>query len=392
MGRANCRHHDCSQYQMTRSLTSPSNMDRRAACPGSARMEEGLPDENTLESREGSDLHSFMAHPEYDRSFLKQHLQDLLAAADELDQRMFQTIINFERIRASEEYVEQRELEIEWAGITGHMDLRRRYPKRGLTIIRDVKFGFLVVPPAELNLQVRSYASMAEDEVVYVGITQPRAPFNSRITLARYDKADVWKAQREIRDIDAKTKPKDAPLHAGEHCRFCRARAICPEILQAVQRGIAPMDVVTSFPAELSKPAKLGRIEALLAQRSDEELGRMIDAYALVQFIYEPMMDEARRRIDHGGMTDWKVSKAMERRKIVNSQRAIALLSLAGMSREDILECANLSLTKLEEKLNHGKLRTGQVITGAKDAREFTTRVLTSVLELEIGKPRVMKK
>jgi len=51
-----------------------------------------------------------------------------------------------------------------------------------------------------------------------------------------------------------------------------------------------------------------------------------------------------------------------------------------------------VSLTKLEDKLNHGTLRTGKVITGAKDAKDFTNRVLESVIETEIGKARVLKK
>jgi len=51
-----------------------------------------------------------------------------------------------------------------------------------------------------------------------------------------------------------------------------------------------------------------------------------------------------------------------------------------------------VSLTKLEDKLNHGTLRTGEVITGARDAKDFTNRMLESVIETEIGKARVLKK
>ena len=353
-------------------------------------MEEGLPDESTIESREGTDLHTFLAHPEYDRSFLKQHLQDLLKSADELDQQLFDTVIQNEKLLDSAEYVEMREVEREWNGMTGHIDMVRRYPKHHITIIRDAKFGFLPVERAELNKQLRGYAVLSNDYVVYVAIIQPRAPFNQRITVARYSDDDIKNARVEILLIIQQCADPNAPLRAGEWCRFCRARGVCPELMREVQKGLVPFDKM--IPVDLSKTAKLGRVEARLAQLSDDDLSKMLQAYSLIQFVSEPMMDEARRRIQAGEFDGWKLSKPMERRKIVNSQRAISLLSLAGMSREDIMECANLSLTKLEEKLNHGKLRTGQVIVGAKDAREFTTHVLSSVLELEVGKPRVLKK
>jgi hypothetical protein len=55
---------------MSRALTSASNLFRRQLCPGSARMEEGLPDEDSEMSREGTLLHDYAANSEYDTSFL----------------------------------------------------------------------------------------------------------------------------------------------------------------------------------------------------------------------------------------------------------------------------------------------------------------------------------
>lgn len=364
---------------MTRSLTSPSNLERRAACPGSARLEEGLPDEQTAESREGADLHSFKAHPEYDRTLLSPAFRELLGRADELDQQIFATVIQAEKILDSEEYVERRESEVSWDGMVGHIDLIRTYPRRSIAIIRDAKFGHIPTERAEANLQLRGYAAMCEEDTVYVAITQPRASYNARVTLARYTHKDILAARHEIGNIIEASNYPDAPLNPGMHCRYCKARAFCPALSLAVTNSLVPMSILSP---DLSKAAKLGRVEARLAQVSDEDLSRMLDAYALVQFIYEPMMDEARRRIEAGQLETWKLSKAFERRKIVDSGRAVALVSLSGkMSREDIMSCANLSLTKLEEKLG-----------GNKEAREFTNRVLASVLETETTKPRVLKK
>jgi len=366
-----------------------SELDRRAKCPGSARMEKGLPNEDTPESREGTDLHWSLAHSEYDRSVIRPHLQDLLRTADELDERLFDLVIQNEKITDSEEYVEQREVEGEWDGLTGHMDLVRHYPKRSLTVIRDSKFGYVQIERAEFNMQLRGYATMSEDDTVYVAIVQPRASFNQRLTVARYTHQDVLQARHEIVGIMEAANYPDAPLRPGSWCRYCKARAFCPALKEAVTNSLVPVDILSP---DLSKAAKLGRIEARLAGVSDQDLGKMIEAYALINFVYDPLMDEARRRIEAGQLEDYKLGKPMERRKIVDSQKAITLLALAGMSREQIMECANLSLTKLEAMLNHGTLRSGKVIVGAKDAKEFTTRVLSSVLDLEVGKPRVLRK
>src|SRR6266851_8455600 len=69
---------------MNRPVTSASSLFRRALCPGSARMEAGLPEEDSEDSREGQLLHNYAAHPEYDRAMLKPNQRDLLELADSL--------------------------------------------------------------------------------------------------------------------------------------------------------------------------------------------------------------------------------------------------------------------------------------------------------------------
>jgi len=282
-----------------------------------------------------------------------------------------------------------REVEAHYGDMPGHIDLLRRYPRRAVTIMSDYKFGYLIVDRAEMNLQLRSYATMSDDDTVYVAIAQPRAPLHERLTVAKYTREFLDKSRAEIDSIILRTLDPNAPLKAGLHCRFCKARAICPALQEALQKSIVPIGIVAP---ELSRAKKLGIVEARLAGATDEQMDKMLQADAMIHFIHDALIEEARRRIGADGLQNYKLARPVERRKIMDSQRAIALLNLAGMSREDIMECVNLSITKLEEKLNSGKLRSGQFITGAKDAKDFTTRVLSSVLELEIGKPRVLKK
>jgi len=73
-----------------RPTTSASNLYRRAACPGSAKMEENLPEEETKEAREGKLLHDYDAHENYDRRMLTPAQRDLLR----INERCLQTILD----------------------------------------------------------------------------------------------------------------------------------------------------------------------------------------------------------------------------------------------------------------------------------------------------------
>ena len=356
-----------------------SNLDQAKECPGSVRMQEGLPDEeDSEERREGNDGHFFMAHPEYDRSVLKPQMQDLLRTADQLEEEIFSIVIEKEKIRDLEEFVQSRELPAAWSLdgtrlLTGHIDLARGYPRRSLHVIIDWKFGWIPVERAELNMQLRGYAVLSGDDAAYVAIGQPRAPYGQRLTIAKYTLRDIEQSRLEIYDIIKATEDPEAPLHPGLHCRYCRARAICPALKEAVTNSLVPMGILSP---ELSKAKKLGIVEARLAGLSDDQLGAMLDAYQLVQFVYDPMMEEARRRIAADKLSGWKMTRPIERRKIVDSRKAIALLMLAGMTRQEVMDCVSLSITKVQDKTS----------------KEYVTQHLSGVIELETSRPRVIKK
>src|SRR5438552_1095838 len=78
--------------KMMRPVTSASNLFRRQLCPGSARLEAGLPEEDSEQSREGQLLHEYSAHPEYDRRMLKPAQRDLLELADTLTKTVIDTV------------------------------------------------------------------------------------------------------------------------------------------------------------------------------------------------------------------------------------------------------------------------------------------------------------
>jgi PD-(D/E)XK nuclease superfamily len=362
---------------MQRALTSASNLFRRWLCPGSARLEKDLPDIKTPESEQGTRLANFMAHPEYDRRFLSPVEQDLLRIADQLHQRIFDTV------GLSGSYTDQCEVQLSNDVITGRPDLLRAYSDWDASVIVDDKFGWSPVGSADLNLQLRCYAVLAPTSTSYAAISQPRLSFADRITIARYDSDAKDRAREQIVAILKYTEPEDAPLVPGEEqCRYCRARMICPALKEAITKELVVFEDLTP---ELSKTAMLGRIEARLAQATDEQAGALFAACALARLVSPALNDEIRRRISKGGMDGYTLSKEVNVRTIMNARRAISLLVLGGVfTREEVLEICGLEIGDVERGYRD---KSG---VSAKKAREEINRVLASVIEIDKRKPRII--
>jgi hypothetical protein len=223
---------------VTRPTTSASNIFRRKLCPGSEKLEAGLPEEETELSVGNTRLHQYYANPKLDRSFLNTQSQDLLRIADDLDSYVFSRVRD--QFQLSEGFEEGFERELialkgEDGETPGHCDRYRYWPEDRFLLILDVKFGFKVVTPANANLQLRTYAMGAFEqfdvEDCVVAITQPRLPYGQRVTLAAYDRNEMALAREELGRIRAASRREDAPLIAGEEqCRYCKARVFCPAI------------------------------------------------------------------------------------------------------------------------------------------------------------------
>lgn len=349
-------------------------------------MEAGLPEEDSPESREGTLLHDYLAHPEYERAVLKPNQQDLLKLAGELEQKVFETAES-EFSLTSSDHAERREIEAQFENLPGHIDLLRVYSAKKIAVIIDDKLGYITVERAELNIQLRSYSTMVTKEVadiVIVAIVQPRLSYSERITMAKYTRADIEAAQAQIRDILAKSDAPDAPLNPGEEqCRNCKAKLICPDYREFVSKNLA----IVQTDRKLTKAAREGQVIARITQCSDEQLGLLKEAVSLASFVSDPVSDEMRRRIAAGQLTDWKTSKPIEKRKIVDGKRAMSILNLKGKFTKDEVWgcCPPPSVTKLEETLRE------KTKCGWKEARDYVNETLASVIEVTEEKPRVLR-
>jgi hypothetical protein len=384
------------RLQGRRPTTTASNLFRRALCPGSARLEAGLPDEESEESREGTLLHDYFAHPEYDRAMLKPNQRDLLELADTLTKTVIDRV-ELEQDLIGKPHEDYPEKLLDEEILSGRPDWFRHYEldgKTNVTLVIDRKFGFTAVERADLNLQLRAYALLAADYnfcafsatgQVFAAIVQPRAPFDERITIARYTPEDIEDSRKQILSILEAAAQSDAPLVPGElQCHYCKAKLICPAFREAIEKAPALMSIGDA----LTKTAREAYLVQRLAECSDEQLTQMIDAIRLAAYAKDPALDEARKRIAAGALSKFRLTKGAEVRIVNDVRKALALLNLAGLPKDEIYDCiTNLSLTKI-----------GDVVRKAnpgwdwRQVNDWVNQKLQTVIKTETRKEGVMRK
>lgn len=369
---------------MLRATTSASNIFRRQLCPGSERMEHGLPDEDSAQSIEGTLLHQYDANPSLDRAVLKPGQQDLLRISAELDDFVFSRVSEQFGVSPDEPFEEGSEKELLALEGTkeetpGHCDRWRFFPSKRLLVIVDKKFGYKETTPAAANFQLRTYAIAGAEEWdadrIVVAITQPRLSYERRVTMASYEVDDLEASEKELQSIRVNSCKLDAPLVAGEEqCRYCKARVFCPALRAEIDSGL--LVVPDTFSGTVAK--RQADAAELLSRCSDENLSRVLLAVVLSDFIKEPARDEARSRkeADPNSLPDWELGKPSEVRTISDAKRAISLLSLRGdLTRDEVLSCCHPSLGKLEERLREKTKCTWS------EARGILDGTLASVIE-----------
>jgi len=376
-----------------RPLTSASNIHRREACPGSAAAEHGLPNEESVAAEEGTMLHSHMADPKMDRSHLTQEQLKTIAAAEEGDLRIAELVAAAAARRGDEwtgESTQGVEVEL-WLrrGIKpvfgGHCDLWRYYPAAKLLVIIDYKFGRTPVDDAESNLQLRAYACMGADkwdcDHVLVAINQPRLAFESRLTIAEYNRDALKQSKAQLLDIYDSSHNKDgspredAPRKAGEsQCRYCRAQLECPTYRETY-----------AFLADSAPMGKEAFVQNRLMQINDEELDKVYTACKFAALVQESAKEEILRRIKAGGMLAWQSVPGKKLTDITDRPRAARLLQSIGLPIEAVLECAKISLPELTEELRRRENLK------QKEAKEKIWITLQPVLDVRESAPSLKR-
>jgi hypothetical protein len=104
-------------------------------------------------------------------------------------------------------------------------------------VVVDYKHGKGHAVTVEQNKQLLTYGLGATlrhhnrgIDAIDLYIVQPRCPHpEGPERHARYDAVDLLEFQIALADAATATEAADAPLVAGDHCKFCPAAGVCPE-------------------------------------------------------------------------------------------------------------------------------------------------------------------
>lgn len=219
-----------------------------------------------------------------------------------------------------------------WHPDTRHMD------------VADLKGGKGVVVDADSDqLLVYAVAAMntmgVEPLTVTTHIVQPRAiGEGGGIRTSKFTTIDLWHWRDTVLNPGIeRLQNGDTTIEAGDHCRFCPAKGVCPE-MQRKALAVAKME--------------FGEAPPEVTTMSDDELATALDQAELINEWVKGVRAEASRRLDVGGsIPRWKLVPKRATRKWINEKEALERLAELGLESWQFTETSILSVAQLAKAL-----------------------------------------
>jgi len=232
-------------------IVGGSTAKRVMNCPGSVALVQKMPPQPSNKyADEGTLLHNVIAeivmtdkHPE---EFLHTKYNDQVLTLDLIDNKLVPALAALDVIDPNKEMEIEAETRVGFGDLLpdvfGSTDLIGRIGKRA--VVLDWKFGDGVAVEVEENPQLMFYAAAAmrteetkwafkdveEIEMVIVQPPQVKRWVTTPARIAQFEK-DLVKAVKLAQQPNAELK-------IGDHCRWCAAKPICPQMTGAVDRAL----------------------------------------------------------------------------------------------------------------------------------------------------------
>jgi hypothetical protein len=297
-------------------IVGGSTAKRLINCPGSRALVETVPPKPTSKyAEEGTRLHNAMhailshgasveEYPDNDK------IVQALAALDTIDAERAMEFIT--------------EVNVSYGdflpGVYGSCDLLGRIHNRA--IILDYKFGDGGAVDAEENDQLLFYAAAAmrtaETRWAFEGVTEIEMIIVQPPRVSRWltTPGRVKAFERTLFDaVQVSFKP-DASLKQGDHCRWCLAKAVCPEVTGQLERAVSTKIAAID-------PEKIGH--ALAFAQVAEEWAKSVREMA------QTMLES------NAPVTGWKLVPKRATRQWADPDAARAALTKMGLDDSDLM-------------------------------------------------------
>ena len=232
-------------------IVGGSTAKRVMNCPGSVALVQKMPPQPSNKyADEGTLLHNVIAEivmsDESPESFLGTKYNDQILTLDLIDNKLVPALAALDVIDPNKEMEIEAETRVGFGdllpGVFGSTDLIGRIGSRA--VVLDWKFGDGVAVEVEENPQLMFYAAAAmrteetkwafagveEIEMVIVQPPQVKRWVTTPARIAQFEK-DLVKAVKLAQQPNAELK-------IGDHCRWCTAKPICPQMTGAVDRAL----------------------------------------------------------------------------------------------------------------------------------------------------------
>jgi len=333
---------------MHSNIVGGSTAKRVINCPGSVTLVQKMPPKLGSDAADqGTLCHSAMAtllnDPSLEiKSVLGMTENDQVMTEDLIDEKIIPAMAALTEIDPDGDMEYQIEAHVNFGNLLpnvfGSADLIGRIDKRA--IILDWKFGRGEVDVEE-NEQLLFYAAgamrtrglewafegVSEVEMV---IVQPPAVKRWTTTVAR-----VKQFERDLVHAVTASQNAAAPLKVGDHCRYCPAKPICPQMTGAAERAL----------------------KVQIKELDPAQIGEYLATADLVEKWIGDLRDLAHQILESGEpVLGYKLVPKRALRQWVDEDKAYAALTKLGVDREELVETALLSPAKVEKILKKSKL------------------------------------
>lgn len=331
-----------------------SQMHRWAECPGSVKLSANIDSPTSAYAAEGTVAHEIAAEcleHSLSPSEVIGETRQCEGHEIEVTEEMADAVLMYLTTVRGDfgEYSERPELLVEHKfhltdihdDLYGTADCVALYREQKLLRVYDYKHGAGVAVEVENNKQLFYYAlgalltcgaPVTDVEII---IVQPRCPHPDGPVRRHLIKAiDLLYFSADLLDAVHRTEAKDAPLAAGDWCRWCAAAGICPELRKQAQEAAKK-----EFGPHLNY--------------DPQELAETLDALPRVEAWIESVRQFAYGEALHGRCPPkYKLVEKRATRKWIDEHTAELELQKLGLSESDLYAPQKLlSPAQVEKKL-----------------------------------------